>query len=663
MTKLNAAQGPSMKARTKRKAPMPRTTRPTMEWLEDRSVPATFGLPWIDGYTTLSFAGDGTEISDRTSDLNAVMSAQYGSGWKLEVLKAFQTWAVQTNLNVGLVGDGGQAFGSPGAAQADSRYGDIRIGGTALASDVLAVTAPPDLLGSTWAGDVVLNTLQQFLRGGTGGSTGYDLFTAMLHEAGHSFGMENSSASTSAMSNFQGVRTGLSTADVAGIRGLYGGAREKDAYEGSLGNETLARATQMQRANIDGDLLNSVYAVLGDVQNTGDVDFYKFKAGLLGQVSVNLRTQGISLFVGTVSVYDKYGKLIASATANGPLDNDVTLKFSTSLLRGDEYFVSVKSARSDVFGVGGYGLVVDTSPLTTPLTTGLIDGVLSELKVAGGRVGALLAPSNATVTLDEKTTTVDGSTRVYDAVGYLDALHAKQTFQVTSLDTTATQTLVATVRAIDRSVVPQIKVLDGAGNVVAATVLTNQDGTYTVSAKGVAANATYFVQVASTKPMLTQGAFHLAAVFTTNSIQAPTNLDSGTLGGAGPTTDSSMLSVTQSQVAHFVLSATTPDGSNATSPVTMTIRDKYGNVIFTLTAKPGETVTGDVRLPIGDYSITYAVDPPKNGGAVAATQFKLEFWTVTDPIGPRPTSASGGDSYGGNTGSGSTSTSTTLAMR
>ena len=638
---------------------MQRYVPATVEVLEDRCVPATFGIPWLDGYTTLSFASDGTAVSDRSSDLNAMLTAQYGANWKLEILRAFQTWAVQTNLDVGVVNDGGQAFGALGAAQGDHRFGDIRIGGTSLASDVLAITAPPDLYGNTWAGDVVVNTLQQFTRNGAGGAAGFDLFTAILQEAGHSFGMGNSTDPASAMFNYLGARTGLSAADVAGIRGLYGGARAKDAYEGALGNDTLARARQMDQANVAGDLTNSVYAVLADIQNNSDVDYYKFKAGPLGQVTVNLRAQGLSLFVGTVSVYDKYGKLVASGTANGPLDNDVFLKFSTSLLSGGEYYVAVKSARSDVFGVGGYGLVVDTSPLTTPLTTALIDGVLSDLKVAGGRAGALVAPTNSVTTLDEMTTTVDGSTRVYGATGYLDLLHQTQTFKVTSLGA-ASQTLVATATALDPSVVPSIKVLDASGRSLAATVLINQDGTYTVSVANVAPNSAYFVKVSSTKPMLLQGGFHVAAVFTTKPIQALTNLDNGTLGGTAPTSNSSALTITQSQVAHFALTASSSDDSS--SPVTMTIRDAQGNVIFTLIAKPGETATGDIRLPVGDYTITYSVDPPKNGGAAAVRQYQLDYWEITDPIGPRPTASGGGD-YGGNSGSGSTSSSTTLAMR
>jgi hypothetical protein len=204
--------------------------------------------------------------------------------------------------------------------------------------------------------------------------------------------------------------------------------------------------------------------------------------------------------------------------------------------------------------------------------------------------------------------------------------------------------------------------MNSSGQAVAATVLQNKDGTYSVSVAGVAPNTNYLVQVSSAKPMLLQGAFHLSAVFTTKPVEAATNLDGGTLGGSEAASDTRTLSVSQSQVARFALTATAPSGSSSTSPVTMTIKDACGNVIFTLVSKPGETVTGDARLPAGDYTVTYTVDTPQNGGGVPVKGYRLDYWTIDDPIGPRSTSSSGGD-YGGNTGSGSTSTSSTLAMK
>src|SRR5262245_66666302 len=104
-----------------------------LESLEDRAVPAVFGEPWLDGrHLTLSFAADGTSVSGVGSNLTSALSPLGWDAAKLELLRAFQTWASQSNLNVGLVPDTNWAFGTAGAIQRDSRFGDIRIGGRNL---------------------------------------------------------------------------------------------------------------------------------------------------------------------------------------------------------------------------------------------------------------------------------------------------------------------------------------------------------------------------------------------------------------------------------------------------------------------------------------------------------------------------------------------------
>ena len=90
--------------------------RLSVEQLEDRSTPS-FGVPWFDATSlTLSFVPDGTIISGTPSNL----ASQLGNNasqqqWQKEILRAYQSWAVEANINVGLAADGGQAMGTPGA--------------------------------------------------------------------------------------------------------------------------------------------------------------------------------------------------------------------------------------------------------------------------------------------------------------------------------------------------------------------------------------------------------------------------------------------------------------------------------------------------------------------------------------------------------------------
>src|SRR5262245_1730181 len=178
--------------------------RLSFEQLEDRLTPAS-GTPWYDGTSlTLSFVPDGTDISGKDSNLSALLGATMTQPqWQREILRAYQTWAVQANLNSGLVADGGQAMGISGAAQSDVRFGDIRIGARQLSTPDTHYGSMAGAAGfdynSTWSGDLVFNSRYKFGIGGTLGVQS-DLFTIALHEAGHSFGLaDNLSNSTSVM--------------------------------------------------------------------------------------------------------------------------------------------------------------------------------------------------------------------------------------------------------------------------------------------------------------------------------------------------------------------------------------------------------------------------------------------------------------------------------
>ena len=119
---------------------MKRSTLPLrVEQLETRDLPAVYGVPWLDGSNiTLSFAADGTSTMYGGSVLTQMLTPLGVSAAELEVLRAYQTWVEQANLNIGIVVDGGQAAGANGAIQGDPRFGDIRIAAYDMALDVLA---------------------------------------------------------------------------------------------------------------------------------------------------------------------------------------------------------------------------------------------------------------------------------------------------------------------------------------------------------------------------------------------------------------------------------------------------------------------------------------------------------------------------------------------
>ena len=114
----------------------------------------------------------------------------------------------------------------PASPEGDPRFGDIRVSARPLSDNVLAITEPPGPLGDTRAGDIVINSNAPFSVGG-GGST-YDLYSAMLQETGHAFGISNSTDPASPMyETYSGVRVGLSAGDVTNIQALYGAATRR----------------------------------------------------------------------------------------------------------------------------------------------------------------------------------------------------------------------------------------------------------------------------------------------------------------------------------------------------------------------------------------------------------------------------------------------------
>lgn len=618
--------------------PMKKTTRLKLEELESRLTPSTTGVTWPDAaHLTLSFAPDGTDVGGAPSGLFRLLNTQgTPAAWEHEILRAVQTWASAANINVSVMGDGGQPFGSGGAVEGDTRFGDIRVGAKPLPAGTIATCTPFDWTGTTWAGDIVFNSNYSF---GLSGNGMYDLYTVVLHESGHAFGeLDTTTDPSSAMyAAYLGVRSGLGAGDLTDIHSLYG-SRTPDAFDQKSSNDTIARASTI------GSLI-AFPTVDADITTPADVDYYKFTsllsipAGVTG-FSITVQTSQISSLVPSLTVYDLFKHVIGSTVATDPTNGNLTVKVN-QFLPGLTYYVRVGANASDVFGIGGYRLSVNwvTSGLgqvLTPVYTFLTDNHTNDL--IGSATG-----------LNLNWGAMNDARFQYLYWGNIGDASDVDYYQVRAPETAGNvpQVLSGLVWSMDPThpLQPRLSVFDGSGQPVPVTVLANGNGSYTIQITNAASQGNYYLRVLALNPSSNNiGNYCLGLNFHSQPGVTLQDLAGGTLSGANAVTDT--FTANESQLFNFVLSSATHNGSTQAA-VQLSLVNATGQAVLILTAQNGQSpVTAVVYLAAGTYSIRYQA-LSLDGSPAPLVDYWLAGEALSDALGAYSTSTGNNNQGGG----------------
>jgi hypothetical protein len=341
--------------------------QPRLESLETRIVPyTTTGNAWPNPQVvTISFVPDGTVVGSNshgqiTSNLQSTFNNKFGSSstWQNIVLQAAQSYAQQTNINFVVIPDSGAQTGSGPDQQGDPTMGDIRVAGYNFGNSNLGMAyMPPPANNFSAAGDIFFNTAEPFHIGST-----YDLYSVAAHEIGHALGLGESTTPSAVMYGiYNGVKTGLGTDDINGIRAVYSGGspRSYDQYGGS--NNSFATAADITSSvssitdtgvvtglNIANTLQTEYFVVDGNVPTIGN------------SLTLQVQSQGLSLLAPTVTVYAADQQTVLASAAGTGEDGTTLTVTVNGLGEGNPIYIKVARAESTAFGTGAYALTLST---------------------------------------------------------------------------------------------------------------------------------------------------------------------------------------------------------------------------------------------------------------------------------------------------------------
>lgn len=290
------------------------------------------GQTWPTSDLSYSYLPDGSDWRGQTSSLFATLDGRVSREvWQREVARALQSWANHTNLNFYLSPDDGSRSGLQGVIRLAGVFNERALGSATLPA--------PGVSG----GDITLNLTyaQHYFEE-------IELYTLVLHEAGHALGLKHSEVADSVMQAFLQDGAGLSADDIAGIQSLYG-VRDHDAFDQGALNNDFATSSLLDL----GSLHENPATWRADLTTHGDVDYYRFVVPPeTSKLTVEVDARELSLLAPQLTVYDSRRNVVA--TSSGTRGSVASIEFAVE--PGQTYTIAADGATADEFGMGAYRL-------------------------------------------------------------------------------------------------------------------------------------------------------------------------------------------------------------------------------------------------------------------------------------------------------------------
>ena len=592
-------------------------SRGRIEQLESRLLLDSDGV-FLDAEAnlTFSFAPDGTHVADGSNALFSTFdSIAPTEQWQEAILRAFQTWAVETNADIGVVSDNGDPFGIPGNTRQDDRFGDIRIAAIPMSPQIGAISVPIDnVLSGTWYADVIFNSSFNY-------QSVEDIYAIALHEAGNVFGLEDNSDPNSPLLAGPIPTAITPTADdIANLHDLLGiRAKDQNEFVDDGNNDTISEAYEISFGQTNGrDTGTAPALAYGDIRTTTDSDFYELEIpeGYQGSITVTVRTAGISLLAPEVRLFDSEERIVANDSGLGVQGN--TVQLSTNLTEEDEsFFIQVKSARNDVYGVGGYSLVAVLDGLNQVSQEEIDTATDGSLRfVATEDLENLFDPEEDFFGDDlGSNDSASQATRLRPLGGFATGTKFKTNGSISlptdldfySIRTPTNSTLdiaYVSVRTTEEGgLIPDAQVLNTNHEILESRVLVNGGGQLLLEIQGVQSQSDLLVRVGANDPNgpFSTGNYKLSVSFKSTPADLQ-NFASGVVTN-GLTTNEHTLYIAEPKLIHFALEVDSTN-SEHTSALLLEIYNDRGERVHRIASPPGETRSaGAVYLPIGEYTV------------------------------------------------------------